>query len=91
MTQGIFLSGRRPKSKQEIRLWCLHPSFDPYSVVIEATSVFGNEFDGSLAKALASQPPVHGPFTFVGPDPYTSRKFYGTIHYNSISNKWVVK
>jgi len=40
---------------------------------LEATSMFGNEYDGPVANA------PEGRYTFVGPDPYTSRKFYGTL------------
>jgi hypothetical protein len=35
--------------------------------------MFGNEYDGMLENAPA------GRLSFVGPDPYTSRRFYGTI------------
>jgi hypothetical protein len=123
MTQGIFILGRRPKSKKEIKEYVVgvnryldimemevaegkgiddiredlldgdlvHPDGevqDPHGLVIEATSLFGNEFEGSLAKALRSitnDPTFNSPMegtrfpqnsigiTFVGPDPYTSR------------------
>jgi len=62
---------------------------DPYGLVIEATSMFGNEFDGSIAEAERTN--HYGPFTFVGPDPRTSRKFYGIISYNKNQKKWTVK
>lgn len=52
---------------------------DPYGLVIEATSMFGNEFDGSLAKAIKEG--AHGPFYIVGPDPNTSRKWYLNLRY----------
>ena len=86
-----------------------HPDYDPYSVVIEATSVFGNEFDGSLAKAMDCHGPCpitnqekrpflpqhshhhYGPFTLVGPDPRTSRKWYATLEYNRDKTRWVLK
>lgn len=92
MTQGIFIHGRRPKSKKEIKEYVnnlyIDPTTDPFGLVIEATSMFGNEFDGSLAEALRIG--NHGPFTFVGPDPYNNRKFYGTLKYDSAKSKWVV-
>ena len=43
-------------------------------VVLEATSMFGNEYGGWL-----SQYEGNGTFTVVGPDPYTNRKWYATI------------
>ena len=68
--QGIFVNGRRPKSKKEVKEAV---AANPLRVRIEATSVFGNEYDGVLTSA------PNGSYTFVGPDPHTSRKFYGTI------------
>lgn len=67
--------------------------------------MFGNEFDGSLAKAMdcrdrdckdyvdpgESRDHIHkhpGPFYIVGPDPYTSRKWYGKLEYNTENNEW---
>jgi hypothetical protein len=68
--QGIYVNRRRPKSKKEIKEAIVA---NPESVQIEATSVFGNEYDGLVSNA------PDGTYTFVGPDPYTDRKFYGTI------------
>jgi hypothetical protein len=68
--QGIFIEGHRPKSKKEVKQAATQY---PWSVSIEATSLFGNEFDGPLDGA-----PV-GSYHFVGPDPYTKRNFYGTL------------
>lgn len=67
---GIFLNMDRPRSKKAIKeaVSSGHPA-----VNLEATSMFGNEYDGPLRTA------PDGTYTFVGPDPYTSRKFYGTI------------
>ena len=65
--QGIFINDKRPRSKKEVKE-------APYAFIeIEATSVFGDEYGG----ALEDMP--DGRISFVGPDPYTSRKFYGTI------------
>lgn len=69
--QGIYINGRRPKSKKEIKEALAR---NPEVVAAEATSVFGNEFDGTVA-AL----PVGRSIMFVGPCPYTNRKFYGKI------------
>ena len=68
--QGIYVNYDRPKSKKAVKEAV---TADPTSVQIEATSVFGNEYNGTLADM------PDGQVTFVGPDPYTSRKFYGTI------------
>ncbi len=62
---------------------------DPFGLVIEATSMFGNEFDGSLARAIREG--QHGPFNIVGPIPSKSRKWYLTITYNTTSHEWEVK
>lgn len=67
---GIYLGNDRPRSKKAIK----DAAADPFNDInLEATSVFGNEYDGPLRTA------PDGVYTFVGPDPYTSRKFYGTI------------
>jgi hypothetical protein len=73
---GVFLQGNeygslvRPKSKKQIRETV---AMAPGLVRLEATSIFGNEYDGSLSDA-----PI-GEYVFVGPDPHTSRVFFGTI------------
>jgi hypothetical protein len=70
--QGIYLIDdgrmRRPRSKKEIKGW------EPRDIVIEATSLYGDEWEGP-----ASLMPQDRPAFFVGPDPYTSRRFYGKI------------
>ena len=71
MAQGIWISGRRPKSKKEIKEVIAE---NKYRVSIEATSLYRNEFSG-----LAVELPLGQKVFFVGPDPYTKRNFYGTI------------
>lgn len=68
--QGIFINCKRPKSKKQIKEALLE---SPASVVLEATSVFGNEYSGSVENAPA------GTYDFVGPDPRVKRNFYGAI------------
>jgi hypothetical protein len=68
--QGVYVKNRRPKSKKEVKEATAE---NPENVVLEATSIHGNEWGGPLDQA------PEGTYTFVGPDPYTSRKFYGTI------------
>lgn len=70
--QGIFIAGRRPKSKKEIKEMLADP-ITSTRVRLEATSAFGNEYDGPVVDA------PDGSYTFVGPDPFTKRNFYGTI------------
>jgi hypothetical protein len=69
--QGIYIKGRRPKSKKEVKEAV---AADPSKVRAEATSAFGNEYDGPV-DGLPEGVAVH----FVGPDPYTKRNFYGSI------------
>jgi hypothetical protein len=92
--QGVFINGRRPKSKAEIKRAVAvlnepmpHPltfgavlsSKHPRPrVTIEATSMGGNEFGGEVQSL-----PVGIKVKFVGPCPYTKRNFYGTIEWKS--------
>lgn len=70
MTQGIFVDGRRPKSKKEVREAVAD---NPARVSLQAISIFGNEYDGSVSNA------PDGFYTFVGPDPERARNFFGNI------------
>lgn len=72
--QGIYIRGRRPQSKREVKAACAD---NPENVKIEATSFHGDEYHGTAAEYTGAKP-----IYFVGPDPYTSRKFYGTITRN---------
>ncbi len=88
--QGVFIHDSRPKTKKALReavelLYLSTGEGDPYSVVMEATSFFGNEYDGSLANA-----PQETVFSVVGPDPRRSRKWYATIKFNQQKGQWVV-
>ena len=68
---GIYIDHNRPKSKKAIK--DLLVNGDLGRISLEATSLFGNEYEGPLCDA------PNGTYTYVGPDPYTSRKFYGNI------------
>jgi len=95
MTQGLFINSRRPKSKKEVREF-IDAAYDPnlsgdagealQGLHIEATSMFGNEYDGPLSDNLRSNR-----ITFVGPDPYKTRNFYGTIEWNEKKGRWIAK
>jgi len=70
MSDGIYINGRRPKSKKEIKDAL---ATNPASVSIECTSIMGG-FEGSVAYL-----PEGKEITFAGPCPHTKRNFYGTI------------
>lgn len=76
--QGIYVGYNRPASKKAVKEAI---AADPTKVRLEATSMFGNEYDGPVSEA------PQGTYTFVGPDPSTSRKFYGTIKVTSSAIK----
>ena len=63
--QGIYMPSKK-KIKEAV-------AADPSKVYLVATSMFGNEYDGPVSEA------PNGSYTFVGPDPYNKRSFYGTI------------
>jgi hypothetical protein len=69
--QGLYIKGQRPKTKKQAREAI---KADPSSVHIEATSMFGNEYDGPVSELPEGQKVY-----FVGPDPYTKRNWYGNI------------
>ena len=76
--QGIWVKDeggnmRRPKSKKEVKELVADEGGNGTYVAVEATSMFGNEYDGSVSAM------PDGEVYFVGPDPYTKRNFYGTI------------
>lgn len=68
--QGIFVNFNRPATKKAVKEAV---AANPASVSLEATSFFGNEYDGPITGA------PDGRYSFVGPNPHTSRKFYGTL------------
>lgn len=71
MTQGIFINGVRPKSKKQVKEAV---TTDPSTVYLEATSFFGNEYDGPI-----TQMPEGKVCFFVGPDPERARNFFGNM------------
>ena len=75
MTQGTFIRGapmtlRRPKTKKEL-IEALKVA--PDRVVLEATSAFGDEYEGLIVDA------PDGNYYVVGPDPFRSRKWYARL------------
>lgn len=69
--QGVFVGHQRCPTKKHLKEVA---ESQPEHVQLEATSVFGNEYDGYLDDA------PDGTYTVVGPDPYTSRKWYANIN-----------
>lgn len=67
--QGIYVNGSRAKSKAEVK----RALAEGKTLTLQATSVFGNEYDGDATLA------PDGTYFFVGPDPYTDRRFYGQL------------
>jgi hypothetical protein len=71
MSDGIYLKrGNRPQSKKAVKEAI---AADPSKVWVECTSLHGG-YDGPVSE-IPEGKSIH----FVGPDPYISRKFYGTI------------
>ncbi len=65
--QGVFDNyGARFKTKKALKENVLN-------AILEATSFFGNEYDGPVKEA------PDGRYFVVGPDPYTKRSWYATI------------
>jgi len=71
VTQGIYVNYKRPKSKKEV---VAAVKENPSSVSLEATSLFGNDYDGPITEM-----PENKMVFVVGPDPYTARNFYLNI------------
>lgn len=80
MTQGIFLKDyTRPKfGKTAIEAI----KEDPSTVYLEATSFFGNEYEGPV-----SEMPENKTVYVVGPDPERKRNWY--INITRIGDKYV--
>ena len=79
--QGIFVKDDkgamvRPKSKKEVKEKI---ASNPLRVLAEATSYFGNEYEGPITKTAVE---MYGDIRFVGPNPHTKRNFYGVITIN---------
>ena len=70
MTQGIWGTGhKRFPTKKAMR----DAIGEGRLVLLEATSYFGNEYDGPLSEA------PDGDFFVVGPDPHRDRRWYAHI------------
>jgi hypothetical protein len=69
--QGAYLGGVRPATKKALREAL---AADPDGVYLEATSLFGDEYDGP-----ATGLPVGRTAYLVGPDPYRKRVWYAAL------------
>jgi len=77
--QGLFVrfedkGWHRPATKREVQQ-ALAASLK--YVRVEATSLFGNEAEGTVMELMDTAPHK---IAIVGPDPYTRRNFYGTLN-----------
>jgi len=78
--QGLYIDGRRPKSKKEVKEAVQADQLE--RLEIEATSWFGNEYGGPLTVLVAqavNEKAAPETIYFVGPDPHTKRNFYGSL------------
>lgn len=73
MTQGIYINAHRPKSKKAIK------EAIAAGTVVYAEGTGNSFFPGSEYDGPVDCAPVGTVITFVGPDPYRDRRFYGTI------------
>lgn len=69
--QGVWIDDHRPKTKKVLKGTI--GAGRSRAVSLQATSMFGNEYDGPLNLA------PEGTYTVVGPDPYHARNWYATI------------
>lgn len=69
MQGAMDTHGARFKSKKQLREW----QADGLDWLLEATSWFGNEYDGPISAA------PDGTYSIVGPDPYRDRRWYATV------------
>lgn len=70
MTQGIWDANYRPiPTKKALR----EAIKEGKGLYLEATSIFGNEYDGPLSEAPA------GSYWVVGPDPRRDRRWFAQI------------
>ena len=68
--QGVFTAeGNRFPTKKSLR----EELAEGGTAYLEATSFFGNEYDGPVNGA------PNGTYYVVGPDPHTSRKWYAQL------------
>ena len=74
MTQGVFhiKQGKYERIKYKKLLEELVKS-EPENIMIEDTSLFGNNYKGVLTDIK------HGIIYIVGPDPHNNRKWYASI------------
>lgn len=72
--QGVWdRAGRRFPSKKALKERARDYGDDAGTFCLQATSLFGDEYDGPIEDA------PNGTYYVVGPDPYTSRKWYAQV------------
>lgn len=72
----------RPASKKELTQQITQ---DPSEVYLEATSVFGDEYEGQLTLAPLKS------FSVVGPDPAKKRSWYAELWWSEKNSAWTVR
>lgn len=80
--QGVWYKSQRINTKKALKAYAQE---EPHNVRLEATSLFGNEYDGPLSNA-----PTNKSYTVVGPDPYKKRNWYANIKWNPNKEAWIV-
>lgn len=70
---GAYVDGRRPKSKKAVREALAD---NPLRVHFDVTSGLGSHAGRTFQ---GDQVPLGVTLSLVGPDPYTDRRFYGSI------------
>jgi hypothetical protein len=78
---GAFVYGVRPKSKKALREAL---DANPDSVTFDDTSAFNN-------RGLVHAEELNPSAVIVGPDPYTSRKWYANVVLSADRLSWKVK
>lgn len=70
---GVWMrNGRRPESKKAMR----EALAGNHYIILHDTSMFGPGPDIAVGGGNAAP---DGTYVFVGPDPYTARKFFGQV------------
>lgn len=86
---GIWIEEKHPTSKKAVKDYLTQDQTAKRlrAIILEDTSYINPGYSGSLRYA----PKMAQGYTFVGPDPFRDRKFYGTVYWDAKSGKWKVK
>jgi hypothetical protein len=86
---GIYLKERYIKSKKELKEYLTQDQTPSHlsAITLENTAFLTDGYSGPLSRAPKK---VHG-YTFVGPNPYEHRNFYGSLYWDPKKDLWKVK